>query len=178
VSPRGLSKRTQESYVQAIRQLAEHYRKSPDSITEEELRQYFLYLKNVRKYAGSSLTIVLCGIKFFYEHTLNKDLPTLNFISPPEEKKLSVTFSVHPSMIVSREMCAPRSGEILIRGLVTITPWPSAPVSTDTKGYFLSMTPFFPYRLFESDPISPIIRVSDSLLFSMFGKEAGSHRLF
>ena len=34
----GLSERTQESYVQAVSQLAEHYRKSPDSITEEELR--------------------------------------------------------------------------------------------------------------------------------------------
>jgi len=39
---RGLSERTQESYVQAVRQLAEHYHKSPDLITEEELRQYFL----------------------------------------------------------------------------------------------------------------------------------------
>ena len=36
---RGLSERTQESYVQAVRQLAEHYHKSPDLITEEELRQ-------------------------------------------------------------------------------------------------------------------------------------------
>jgi hypothetical protein len=40
----GLSARTQESYVRAVRQLAEHYHKSPDLITEEELRQYFLYL--------------------------------------------------------------------------------------------------------------------------------------
>ena len=39
---RGLSERTQESYVRAVRQLAEHYHKSPALITEEELRQYFL----------------------------------------------------------------------------------------------------------------------------------------
>lgn len=90
---RGLSERTQESYVQAVRQLAEHYHKSPDSITEEELRQYFLYLKNVKKYARSSLTIALCGIKFFFEQTLNKDLPALNFIRPPHEKKLPVILS-------------------------------------------------------------------------------------
>ena len=43
---RGLSARTQESYVRAVRQLAEHYHKSPDLISEEELRQYFLFLKN------------------------------------------------------------------------------------------------------------------------------------
>jgi len=34
---RGLSERTQESYVRAVRQLSEHYHKSPDLITEEEL---------------------------------------------------------------------------------------------------------------------------------------------
>jgi len=38
---RGLSERTQEAYVRAVRQLAEHYHRSPDLITEEELRQYF-----------------------------------------------------------------------------------------------------------------------------------------
>jgi hypothetical protein len=45
---RGLSARTQESYVRAVRQLAEHYHKSPELISEEELRQYFLYIKNVK----------------------------------------------------------------------------------------------------------------------------------
>jgi integrase/recombinase XerD len=31
---RGFSERTQECYVQAVRQLAEHFHKSPDSISE------------------------------------------------------------------------------------------------------------------------------------------------
>jgi hypothetical protein len=35
---RGLSERTQEMYVRAVRQLAQHYHKSPDLITKEELR--------------------------------------------------------------------------------------------------------------------------------------------
>ena len=43
---RGLSERTQESYVRAVRQLAEHYHKSPDLITEEELRQYWATHRN------------------------------------------------------------------------------------------------------------------------------------
>ena len=38
---RGLSERTQTAYVLAVRQLAEHYDKAPDQITEEELRQPF-----------------------------------------------------------------------------------------------------------------------------------------
>ncbi len=39
---RGFSPRTQESYVRAVRKLAEHYHKSPDLITDEELREYFI----------------------------------------------------------------------------------------------------------------------------------------
>ena len=51
---RGLSRRTQEDYVRAERQLAEHFHKSPDLISEEELRQYFLFLKNVKKFSRPS----------------------------------------------------------------------------------------------------------------------------
>jgi hypothetical protein len=43
---RGLAGRTQAAYVATVRQLAEHYGKSPDQIGDEELRQYFLYLTN------------------------------------------------------------------------------------------------------------------------------------
>src|SRR5262249_12318565 len=74
-------------------------------ITEEELRQYFLHLKNVKKYASSSLTIALCGIKFFFEQTLNKDLPALNFLRPPNEKKLPAILSaeeVHRILTLSK----------------------------------------------------------------------------
>jgi len=62
----GFAERTQDSYVSVVRQLAKHYHKSPDKIDEEELRQYFLYLKNVRgcrsahfglHYAGSNFSM-------------------------------------------------------------------------------------------------------------------------
>jgi integrase/recombinase XerD len=36
---RGFAERTQEAYLLAVRQLAKHYRKSPNQISEEELRQ-------------------------------------------------------------------------------------------------------------------------------------------
>jgi len=91
---RGLSARTQESYVRAVRQLAEHYHKSPDLITEEELRQYFLYLKNVKHYSRSTATIAICGIKFFFERTLEKDWRTFSLVRPAPEKKLPVILSL------------------------------------------------------------------------------------
>src|SRR5258705_10021776 len=91
---RGLSKRTQESYVRAVRQLAEHYHKSPELITEEELRQYFLYIKNVKHYSRSTSTIAICGIKFFFERSLAKDWGTFNLVRAAPEKKLPVILSL------------------------------------------------------------------------------------
>ena len=91
---RGLSVRTQESYAQAVSQLARHYHKPPDQIVEEELRQYFLYLKTVRHVSRSTQTIALCGIKFFYEHTVERTWHTLDLIRPPKENKLPVVLSV------------------------------------------------------------------------------------
>jgi len=90
---RGYSARTQEAYVAAVRQLAEHYRKSPGEITEEELRQYFLYLKDGKKLARNSITIALCGIKVLFEQTLQRQWRLFEIVRPPREKKLPVVLS-------------------------------------------------------------------------------------
>jgi len=81
-------------YVRAVRQLAEHYRKSPDLITEEDLRQSFLYIKNVKQYSRRASTIALCGIKFFFEQTLHRAWTTLRCVRAPREKKLPVILSL------------------------------------------------------------------------------------
>ena len=90
---RGLSARTQEAYVTAVRQLAQHYRRSPDRITEEELRQYFLYLANEKKVARATATIMLCAVRFLYEQSLHRPWTTLRFVRPQREKKLPVVLS-------------------------------------------------------------------------------------
>ena len=77
---RGFSARTQECYAAAVGQLAQHFHSSPDQLGEEHLRQYFLYLTNQKKVARATATIALCGIKFFYEHTLQQHWTTLRFI--------------------------------------------------------------------------------------------------
>lgn len=87
---RGLSANTRQVYLIAVRQLAECYRRPPDGISEEELRAYFLYLKDVRKLARSSITIAICGIKFFFERTLNRKWSVFGIVRPPRARKLPV----------------------------------------------------------------------------------------
>ncbi len=65
--------RAQEAYVHSVRLLAAHFHKPPDQLTEDDLRQYFLYLANVKHFARASFTIALCGIKFFYERSLGRE---------------------------------------------------------------------------------------------------------
>jgi integrase/recombinase XerD len=84
----GLSERTQEAYLRAVRQLAAHFRQAPDQLTENQLRQYLLSLKNDKQFAPSSLIVAACGIKFFYTHTAPRDWKTLQKLRVPRAKTL------------------------------------------------------------------------------------------
>jgi integrase len=90
---KGLSASTQEGYLNAVRGIARHYHRSPDELSEEDLRQYFLYLANEKKVARSTATVAICGIKFLYEQTLQQQWSTLRLVRSPRGKKLPVILS-------------------------------------------------------------------------------------
>lgn len=90
---RSLSENTQIAYVRAVRQLAEYYGKSPQDISEEELRNYFLYLKNEKQVSANTFGVAFYGIKFLFQYTLKIAWPTFDLIQPPRENKLPVVFS-------------------------------------------------------------------------------------
>jgi len=91
---RGLSEKTQEAYVGAVKGLAKFYHRSPDQLSEEEIRDFFLHLVNVRRAARSTVTIHLCGIKFFYERTLGKQWLTFGLVRPRKRVKLPVILAL------------------------------------------------------------------------------------
>ena len=70
-----LSKRTQRTYLAAVTGLAKHYRKSPDKLTQEMIENYLLYLRNVKGNAPNTRGTVLTGLRFFYEHVVEKKIP-------------------------------------------------------------------------------------------------------
>ena len=91
---RGLAPKTQQCYVAAVRQLAQHYRRPPDQLSDEELRQYFLYLRQEKKVAESTFRIHLYGIRFFYERTLTRPWPVFDLVRPRHPQKLPVVLSL------------------------------------------------------------------------------------
>lgn len=89
----GLAATTQCQYVHAVQELARYFHRSPDHLRDEDLRRYFLHLTNERKLSRSSITIALCGIRFFYERTLRQPWPTLELVRPARQHKLPVVLS-------------------------------------------------------------------------------------
>lgn len=96
----GMGERTQECYIRSVRQLAEYHSKSPDQIDEEEIRSYFLHVKNEKKWARATCTIAICGIKFFWEQTLKRDWSIIGLVRPAREKKLPVILSRREVIII------------------------------------------------------------------------------
>jgi len=78
----GLSASTQKNYADAVKQLARYFHRSPDQLSEQDLRQYFLYLTNEKKASRSTTTIAICAVKFLYEKTLRRQWSTLELIRP------------------------------------------------------------------------------------------------
>lgn len=73
----GKGQRTHDGYLRAVRQLADYCKRSPDKVTEEQVRRYFLHLKNERHFATGSMRVAYSGIKFFFTVSCKRDWETL-----------------------------------------------------------------------------------------------------
>lgn len=69
---RGFAARTRESYLAAIRALAKHYRRPPDSLTAQEIESYHLHLITERKLAYSSVNLSASACRFLYDKVLKR----------------------------------------------------------------------------------------------------------
>jgi len=68
----GLAAATQTVYIDAVRRLAAYYRRSPDQLSEEEVRRYLLGLRE-RGVALGTFRAYQGGIQFLYRRTLDRD---------------------------------------------------------------------------------------------------------
>lgn len=90
---RGYAESTIEGYVHAVAQLARHYHRPPDKLEEDEVRRYLLHLTLDKKIARGSFSVVLGGLRFFYQQALGRDWKSLYVAKPRSEKKLPVVLS-------------------------------------------------------------------------------------
>jgi hypothetical protein len=86
--------RTQDAYLACVRQLAEFYDRSPELVSIEEIRRYFIHLKSDKKVARQTSTQALCAIKMFWEKTLHRPWPrAVQLVRAQPQVKLPVVLS-------------------------------------------------------------------------------------
>lgn len=90
---RCLAPGTQATYVRSICRLADYYHKSPDLITEPELRDYVMELNAGKLVKRTTAKLQLCGIKFFFRNTLQRRWPSLALMRSPKGRRLPVVLS-------------------------------------------------------------------------------------
>ena len=90
----GLTAGTQSTYLEAIKNLARHYNRPPDQISEQEIRDFIVYLTKTKRLGSSTVRVYLYAIKFLYQKTLNKQWRSLELIRIKRTKKLPTVLSV------------------------------------------------------------------------------------
>ena len=68
---RKLEPKTQEAYIRAVRKLAAHLKRSPETATVEDLRNFQLHLVDTGT-SPITLNATLTGLKFFFDVTLGR----------------------------------------------------------------------------------------------------------
>ena len=79
---KGRSPRTIESYVGVVAKLARHYNRSPDLISDEEVREYLYHLHTKTNYSASTINVAINGLRFFYGEVLDRPLKRIEYSLP------------------------------------------------------------------------------------------------
>jgi integrase/recombinase XerD len=89
----GFSPHTKKSYLDGVTGLARFHNKSPETLTNEEVQEYFRYLLEERNVAVGTCNAYRSGIVCFYRNICHWD--ETRFPLPPrhQQKKLPVIFS-------------------------------------------------------------------------------------
>jgi len=91
----GMAERTQEAYLRAVRQLSQYYSETlPTELSEEQVKDYLLWLRTEKRAAPGTLRIAIGGLRFFYRQTCRRDWNVLERFRIPKEKTLPNVLTV------------------------------------------------------------------------------------
>lgn len=83
---KGLQPKTIEAYSRAIRRMGDFFDHRLESLSREQLLDYFCTL--LEKRSWSSVKLDLYGLKFFYAHVLNKPWVNVDLVKPPKAVRI------------------------------------------------------------------------------------------
>ena len=62
---------TKKEYVRYVRKLGEHYACDPAALSEDQLRAYFLFLRQEKQFGGSAMKLARCALRCFFRECLH-----------------------------------------------------------------------------------------------------------
>lgn len=74
---RGFSVNTVQSYVGMVQGLARYFNRSPEKITDEEIKQYLLHRIRTDKCSASTSNVAVSAMRFFYHHVIGRPIDEL-----------------------------------------------------------------------------------------------------
>jgi len=90
---RQYSRTTIRIYLHAVTEFAQHFGKPPDRLGAEHIRQYQLFLVKEKKVSRPTFIQMVCALRFFYCHTLNRKISMERIPFPRRERKLPLILS-------------------------------------------------------------------------------------
>lgn len=87
---RSHSEVTIKTYISRVRGLYNYYQREPDELTITDLREYFLYLINVKEIGSEALRNSYYGIRFYYVHCLGFSREDFKFMKVKRASRLPV----------------------------------------------------------------------------------------
>jgi integrase/recombinase XerD len=61
---------TQKEYVRYVHRLGDHYQCDPATLIEDQVRAYYLELRQVRKFGASAMKVAQCALRAFFQDCL------------------------------------------------------------------------------------------------------------
>jgi hypothetical protein len=126
-------------YLYAVRAFAKHFGRPPDQLGAEHIRRYQLFLTKEKKVSTSTYVMMVCGLRFFYTHTLPKRpsimdrayplrgivtrKPSLSYIVAASTNTTSITIGSAAGVICSSSF-ARRRCRLFIEPRSTRSRWP------------------------------------------------------
>lgn len=90
----GLAEVTQKSYICGVKSLANYHQRRASQLSEEQVRDFFLFLVNKKKLSPPTVKLYYYGIKFFFEKTLNREWHIFDVIKAQRKKQLPSVLSL------------------------------------------------------------------------------------
>lgn len=82
----GKADKTIDAYTRAVRRLADFVDRSPGNVSIDELKSFFSAL--IDTHSWSTVKLDLNGLRFFYKHVLNQELPWIDIVKPPRVQSM------------------------------------------------------------------------------------------